>query len=175
LKSKAAKFIEFLLQRYHLAKLPFEGGVFFQGYQSAEMIPLAHLPARYTEAHPYGTAIFYLFTDALEGFSAMHFLPTDEVYHFYLGDPVEMLLLYPDGSTKVVILGQDIVAGQEIQFVVPAGVWQGSHLQPGGEYALMGTTMAPGYIDSDLILGKREELTALYPAQKHLIRELTRE
>jgi uncharacterized protein len=175
LKPKAAQFVEFLSKRYQLMKLPIEGGLFFQRYESSEAIPVKELPERYQHPHPFGTGILYLLTDDQDSFSAMHLLPTDEIYHFYLGDPVEMLYLYPDGTTKVVILGQDLQAGQEVQYVAPAGVWQGSHLVPGGEYALLGTTMAPGYIDEDFVIGSRTELIKQYPEQKQKIISLTRE
>jgi uncharacterized protein len=175
LKSKTAQFVEFLLKRYQLAKLPIEGGVFFQRYKSSETIPLEDLPERYRHPHPYGTGILYLLTDDQDSFSAMHVLPTDEIYHFYLGDPVEMLFLFPDSSTRVVTLGQDLQAGQEVQYVAPAGVWHGSHLAAGGEYALLGTTMAPGYIDEDFVIGNRIQLIEQYPEQKQRILRLTRE
>ena len=105
----------------------------------------------------------------------MHKLPTDEIYHFYLGDPVEMLLLYPEGRGERVILGPDFLDGQHVQFVVPHDVWQGSHLVPGGRFALLGTTMAPGYDDTDYTGGRREELAAQYLEHTELIRQLTRE
>ena len=79
-----------------------------------------------------GTAIYYLVTDAADGFSALHRLPTDEVYHFYLGDPVEQLLLHPDGRSEVVMLGPDLAAGQHVQHVAPRDAWQGTRLRDGG-------------------------------------------
>ena len=75
----------------------------------------------------------------------MHQLKSDEIYHFYLGDPVEMLLLYPDGNCEKIILGQNILEDNHVQFVVPKGVWQGSRLLPGGNYALLGTTVSPRF------------------------------
>ena len=86
---------------------------------------------------------------------------------FYLGDPVDMLMLYPPGSDpagRLAVLGPDVLAGQSPQVVVPAGVWQGSALRPGGRYALLGTTMAPGFDFADYAAGGRQQLTAGYPA-----------
>jgi uncharacterized protein len=167
--------IDYLINRYNLKELPVEGGLFSRGYLSAENISAEKLPERYKSGHPYGTGIYFLLTPDLDSFSAMHVLPTDEVYHFYLGDPVEMLQLFPDGSSKRIILGQDLEHGQEVQVVAPAGVWQGSHLLPGGSYAFLGTTMAPGYIDEDFVLGHRADLIAQYPSRAELIKTLTRE
>jgi len=105
--------------------------------------------------------------------SLLHRLPTDEIYHFYLGDPILMLQLHPDGATKTVILGQDIDAGQSVQLTVPKNVWQGSYLLEGGKYALMGTTMAPGFEFVDNEIGDRNELIQFYRGAEELIIKLT--
>jgi predicted cupin superfamily sugar epimerase len=166
--------INWLIEHFGLQELPVEGGIFAQTYLSAERLPPDTLPERYGVEKPFGTAILYLLTSDANSFSAMHKLPTDEVYHFYLGDPLEMLQLYPDGHSEHVILGQDLLAGQRVQHVVPRGVWQGSHLLPGGEYALIGTTMAPGFTPDDYLGGTREELIEAYPHEAELITALTR-
>jgi predicted cupin superfamily sugar epimerase len=102
--------------------------------------------------------------------SAMHRVRGDEMFHFYLGDPVEMLELREDGSGETIVLGQDIVTGMKLQHVVRGGVWQGSRLREGGSFALMGTTMAPGFEYEDYETGKRGELIARYPAFAEMIR-----
>jgi predicted cupin superfamily sugar epimerase len=154
--------------------LPVEGGLFVQSYKSPETIARAHLPKRYPTSRPYATAIVYLLTGDPDSFSALHKLPTDEVYHFYLGDPVELLQLYPDGAGRRVLLGQDILNGQAVQYTAPRQVWQGSHLVPGGSLALIGTTMGPGFSEDDYFGGDRDELIAQYPEWADLIRSLTR-
>jgi uncharacterized protein len=163
-----------LIEKLHLEPLSPEGGLFFQNYRSAEEIPLENLPKRYPSRRRLASAIFYLLTAKADSFSAMHKLLSDEIYHFYLGDPVEQLLLFPDGHSKRVILGQDILGGQNVQFVVPHGIWQGSRLLPGGKYALLGTTMAPGYEHDEFVLGHRDDLTSKYPHDADLIQKLTR-
>ena len=165
---------EQLIELLELEPLPVEGGMFRQTYCSAETIPQAGLPARYRGDKPFATAIYYLLTSDPDSFSALHRLPTDEMYHFYLGDPVELLLLFPDGGSRRIVLGQDLLHGQQVQFVVPRGVWQGSRLVPGGRFALLGTTMAPGFEATDFEGGQREELLARYSNQAELIRALTR-
>jgi hypothetical protein len=163
-----------LIDLLRLEPLPHEGGLFRQTYRAAETVPAAALPARYGAPRRFATAIYYLLTDDPDSFSALHRLKTDEVYHFYLGDPVEMLLLQSDGGSRRVVLGQDLPAGQLVQFVVPAGAWQGSRVIPGGRYALLGTTTAPGYETEDFELGEREALLKRYSDQAELIRALTR-
>jgi predicted cupin superfamily sugar epimerase len=163
-----------VIECLELVPLPVEGGLFRQTYLADDRVSQAHLPSRYKSDKPFATAIYYFLTAEPDSFSALHRLPTDEVYHFYLGDPVETLLLFPDGHTERVILGQDILAGQKVQHVVPKDVWQGSRVIAGGSFALLGTTMAPGYTELDYEGGHADELCAQYPEQVELVRQLTR-
>ena len=101
-------------------------------------------------------------------------LPADEIYHFYLGDPVEMLQLHPDGAGNIFILGQRLDEGMKLQHRVPASYWQGSRLAAGGKWALMGTTVAPGFEFEDFRPARREELARQYPEFQQMISELTR-
>ncbi|MGB4589852.1 MAG: cupin domain-containing protein [Clostridiaceae bacterium] len=119
------------------------------------------------------TAIYYLLSK--DAFSHLHRLPTDEVFHFYLGDKVELLELFPDGRHRVTILGTDISSGEKLQHVVPAGVWQGAHVVAGGNFALLGKTIAPGFIDSDYEQGNGTLLSNQYPKVRDLINKLTGE
>ena len=164
--------VEYLMQHLGLAPLPEEGGYFAETYRSPVQIAPGCLPPRYTESRSAGTAIYYLLTP--DTFSALHRLPGDEIYHFYLGDPVDLLLLYPDGRGETVPLGQDLEAGMRLQMVAPGWVWQGSRLREGGRFALLGTTMAPGFAFEDFELGPREALLEAYPAFADSIIGLTR-
>ena len=145
-----------------LQPLPREGGYYRETYRSTESLP--------NRARSLSTAIYYLLTK--DTFSALHRLASDEVFHFYLGDPVSMLQLRSDGTGNVITLGPDIMAGQSPQVVVPAGVWQGSWLES-GSFALLGTTMAPGFDFADYAAGNRAELTRSYPEFADLIARLT--
>jgi predicted cupin superfamily sugar epimerase len=163
-----------LIELLGLEPLPVEGGLFRQTYRSDDLLAPAGLPPRYPAAKPAGTAILVMFTDDPDSFSAVHRLPTDEIYHFYLGDPIEMLQLYPDGRSARVILGQDVLGGQRVQYVAPRDVWMASRLAPGGRWALFGTTMAPGFTGGDYVGGEAEALIRQYPHEADLIRRLTR-
>jgi len=151
---------------------PVEGGYFVETYRSADPLPASALPARYGGARAASTAIYYLLTP--DTFSAMHRLASDEIFHFYLGDPVEMLHLHPDGSHERVVIGPDLEAGHRPQVVVPRDVWQGARLIPGGRHALLGTTVAPGFDYTDYETASRPTLLATHPAAKALILALTR-
>ena len=105
----------------------------------------------------------------------MHRLASDEVFHFYLGYPVEMLQLHPDGHGDMVTLGTDLAAGMRPHVVVAAGVWQGSRLTSGGRYALLGTTVAPGFAFEDYEYRSPDASDAAYPGFANRVRALTRE
>ncbi len=157
-----------------LEPLHVEGGYFRETYRSSESLTASCLPPCYGSARSFSTAIYYLLTDDPDSFSALHRLRSDEVFHFYMGDLVEMLLLRPDGSSKLVILGPNILSGQQVQFVVPRGCWEGARLLEGGRFALLGATVAPGFDYADLELGSGGELVARHPDHAALIRALTR-
>jgi len=148
-----------IIETLGLIPHPKEGGFFRELYRSDESIDLSG--TRYRGKRAFSTAIYFLLTP--ETFSAMHLLQSDEIFHLYLGGPVEMLNLYPDGSGKAVRIGFDLMSDERPQVVVPRGVWQGSRLANSAEYALMGTTVAPGFEYEDFSDGVRAELTAKYP------------
>ena len=160
-----------LIERLQLQPHPKEGGFFRETYRADEMLPPNDLPTRYGGSRAFGTAIYYLLTPGT--FSALHRLASDEIFHFYLGGPVRMLQHFPDGSRRTVLLGADLSAGQLPQVVVPRGVWQGSILEPGVAFALLGCTVAPGFDYSDYEHGNRNELVAQYPAFTDWIGRLT--
>jgi predicted cupin superfamily sugar epimerase len=155
-----------------LEPLPLEGGYFAETYQSGVRIAKAFLPEAYGSDRAAGTAIYYMLTP--DTFSALHRLPGDEIFHFYLGDPVEMLQLHPDGRGDAIVLGHDLAAGMRPQHIVHGGVWQGSRLRSGGSCALLGATMSPGFDYKDYETGSREALAKLYPAHAARIASLTR-
>jgi len=145
---------------------PIEGGSFRRTYTSNHAVELPR------GVRPAGTAIYYLLEPG--PFSEMHVLASDEIFHFYLGDPVEMLQLYADGRSAVFTLGPDLAAGQHVQLVVPAGVWQGTRLLGDGNVALLGCTVTPGFDFADYCGGSYAELAEKWPLEAVRIRALTR-
>lgn len=130
-----------------LVPLPVEGGYFRETFQGEN--------GRYS-------AIYYLITPT--SWSSFHKLSTDEIFHFYLGDPVEMTLLFPDGSGRVEWLGNRLDKGEQPQIRVPGMTWQASKLAEGGTFALLGTTMAPAYDPNDFISADEHALRNAYPS-----------
>jgi predicted cupin superfamily sugar epimerase/mannose-6-phosphate isomerase-like protein (cupin superfamily) len=163
-----------LIAALKMQLIPGEGAWFAPTYSSSETIegPAA---SHVSGSHRAYSAIYALETP--KDFSALHRLATDEMWHFYGGVPIEMLLLYPDGHGETVVIGADVLAGQKPQFLVPRGVWQGSRPLAVGEtpYSFFGTTLTPGFEYSDYEQGYRDELTARYPAFAAQIAALTRD
>ena len=152
-----------LIQRLGLKKLPGEGGYYKETYRSDEMAG---------DDRSLSTAIYYLVT--FEANCKMHRVSSDEIFHFYFGDPVQILLLYPTGESRVVFMGDNIPSGQKPQLIVPKGTWQGAMVVEGDYgYAFMGTTTAPGFEFEDFELGAQESLLLRFPQHETLIRELT--
>ena len=162
---------EEIIRLFGMKPLAKEGGFYVETYRSQETIGAEALSKRFEGRRNLVTAILYLLTT--DTVSKLHRLKSDEIYHFYLGDEVTMLQLFPDGSSRVVTLGCDIADGQLLQAVVPRGVWMGSLLKSGGEFALMGTTVCPGFELEDFESADREQLLKLYPSQSELILKLT--
>jgi predicted cupin superfamily sugar epimerase/mannose-6-phosphate isomerase-like protein (cupin superfamily) len=166
---------EALIRHYHMQRVPQEGVWFTVTYESGDRIEGAALGPRYQgRSHPASSAIVAV--ETTEAFSALHRLKTDETWHFYGGDPIDLLLLTPDGGARRVILGSDVLAGQTPQFTVPAGVWQGSSpiSKTGAGCSFFGTQLAPAFAYEDFEIGYRDALTRVYPAEAASITRLTR-
>ncbi|HTV66742.1 MAG TPA: cupin domain-containing protein [Bryocella sp.] len=161
-----------IIQALQLKPMPVEGGFFRETYRSRRQVSAEYLADDFSGARSMATAIYYLITP--EAFSALHRLPGTEVFHFYAGDPVVMLQLLPDGTSRTLTLGSDLAQRQQPQVVVRGHVWQGCKLAPGGRWALMGTTMAPGFDAADYQHGNQDQLIAQYPGAAERIREYTR-
>jgi uncharacterized protein len=149
---------------------PVEGGHFRRTYTSSLNVEVQRGGQSATRAM--GTAIYYLLEPGT--FSEMHVLASDELFHFYLGDPVEMLQLWPDGHSEVVILGRDLAAGQHVQLLVPAGVWQGTRLIGEGKVALLGCSVVPGFDFADYMNASYKELAEKWRGMADTIKKLTR-
>jgi len=167
MKKTAAYWIEKLNMQPHP-----EGGYFVQTYKSPEMINRAALPQRYEGDRSFSTAIYFLLTG--ENFSTLHWLASDEMWHFYYGDPLTVYMISPEGKRQELLLGPEMENGQQFQGMVPAGYWFGSKVSDPEGYALVGCTVSPGFEFDDFKLAKREALIAQFPKHQDLITMLTR-
>ena len=161
---------EDLIKHFELIPLAKEGGYYRETYRSTEHVSTEGLSPKLFKS--FSTAIYYCLT--ANTFSHLHRLPTDEIYHFYYGDPVELFLLIetPTPHFKLHVLGNNFLDGQVPQVTVPANVWQGSRLRNAGKVALMGTTMAPGFNFNDLELADYKTLKKLLPEADYWLKLL---
>ena len=162
---------EQVVKHFKMQPLPQEGGFFIETYRAAEVLKKDILSAGVSGDRNISSVILYLLT--AKTVSLMHRLKHDEMFHFYMGNPVTMLQLHPDGSNEIVTLGHDILNEQKVQVLVPKGVWQGAFIQPGGKFSLMGCSVAPAFDEADFEIGDRETLLAKYPDMRELILHLT--
>jgi predicted cupin superfamily sugar epimerase len=153
-----------LVRTLQLAPHP-EGGYFRELYRATEVVPTPRGP------RPASTAIYFLLTN--DTFSALHRIASDEAWHFYAGDALDIVTLdesRPGDDTR-----RDLRLDASAPFaVVPARTWFGARLAPGGAYALVGCTVAPGFDFADFELAEPSRLAARFPAHAAIVAELTR-
>lgn len=158
----------------HLALLPHpEGGYYRETYRSAQTLTVPHADAGSLAQRNVSTGIYFLLEAG--NFSAFHQIQSDEMWHFYAGQALEVLALDASGTLTCTRLGPDIFNGDVPQHVVPARTWFASRVADGGTFALVGCTVAPGFDFADFQLAKRRTLSAIYPQHRALIAELTRD
>jgi uncharacterized protein len=116
-----------IIRGFGLAPHP-EGGFFKETYRSPEVITQSSLPQRFGGDRCFSTAIYYLLTQGQK--SKLHRIHSDEMWHFYLGDPLIVAGIDQSGQPYEIVLGQDIGAGQRVQYTVKAGHWFGARPSP---------------------------------------------
>lgn len=146
-----------------MTPLPVEGTLFASTYRSR---------AGSGAGGPAGSAGVGLYCADPPSRSLFHRLAYDELWHFYAGDPIRLVLLHPDGSDEDVIIGGDVLDGAQVQHLVPAGVWQAGELVDGGSWALFGCTMAPGFTGSCFEGGRAAALLETHPGRASDIERL---
>ncbi|AOT10838.1 cupin domain-containing protein [Pseudoalteromonas luteoviolacea] len=143
-----------VLGHYRFLRLPVEGTL----YKSTWRADMA-----LDDNKPVGTAMIGMYCHALKSVSCFHRLKYDEVWHFYQGDAFNLYLLYPDGRAETVVMGPDFKQGQQLQYRIPAGVWQAGELSGSGQYAIFGCTMAPGFTGDCFEAADHQALKCDYP------------
>lgn len=162
--------VDQLVKQFQLEPHP-EGGFFRETYRSSENIPHGSLPKRFSGERSHSTAIYFLIPKGK--FSSLHRIHADEAWHFYLGGPMTLVQISPEGKVEKIVLGSDVLNGQKVQHVVPAGYWFGAYSNPGSEYSFVGCTVAPGFDFADFEMGERADLLKLFPNAKDAIEQLT--
>lgn len=157
-----------LVSHFNMSPHP-EGGFFTETYRSIVTVARSALPEGYLGERSVSTAILFLLRQG--EYSHLHRIRQDEVWHFHMGGPLRLVSLSPKGVEREILLGTDLVHGQQVQAVVQGGSWFGATPAQGVDFALVGCTVAPGFDFADFELGNRQALEQAFPTAQKLIQE----
>ena len=153
-----------VIEHFKMKILPVESTYFVKTYRSKTSRP---------DGTADGSAIIALYSDEPRSCSLFHRLKYEEVWHFYAGDPIRLVLLYPDKTSKEIVLGNDFSKGHLVQFTVPANVWQAGEIVEGGQWGLFGCTMSPGFTGEIFEGGHYSDLIQNFPDREVDIKKLS--
>jgi predicted cupin superfamily sugar epimerase len=128
-------------------------------YRAAQAIAPGGLPAPFADGRPLGSALYFMVTPAAP--VKLHRIRNDQLYHYYLGDPLEVLLLR--GKGERIIVGPDLRAGHRVQLLIPGNTFHTARIIGAKRWFLGASTEWPGVVPADVELGKTELLTAEFP------------
>lgn len=163
--------VQQFIEQFDLQPHP-EGGWYKQTYKSNEIVAASALPERFNGDRVFSTAIYFLLERG--NFSAFHRIKSDEGWHFYAGDPLEIFIIHQNGSLDIITMGNDIEKEQQFQYVVPANCWFASRPASGSQYCFVGCTVSPGFDFADFELANAGKLSMQFPSLKEIIHELCR-
>jgi len=149
-----------------------EGGFYRESYRSAQLMDVTQVEEGVEVRRNVSTGIYFLLEHG--NFSAFHKIRSDEMWHFYAGQALEVLEISPAGNLRCTRLGPDVLQGEVFQHVVPAHTWFASRVASGGTFSLVGCTVAPGFDFADFCLAERAALVAVFPQHQQIIHALTR-
>lgn len=149
-----------------------EGGYYKETYRSEKVIDTGLLSNNLVGERNSSTAIYFLLEEF--NFSAFHRIKSDEMWHFYDGDALEVIEITHLGKLKITSLGRNSNAGETFQYLVPAGHWFASRVKYGGKFSLVGCTVSPGFDFRDFELADGKNLCSEFPEFKEVIESLTR-
>ena len=139
-------------------------------FVSSQMLAAGALPAPFAQSRPAGSALYFMVTP--DAPVRLHRIMNDQLYHYYLGDPLELFLLHAEGKSERIIVGPDIAAGHHVQFLIPGGTFHTARLIGQKHWFLGASTEWPGVIPDDVEIGDVEAMAAKYPAIANEIRAI---
>jgi uncharacterized protein len=131
-------------------------------FVSQQSIAAGGLPAPFADGRPLGSALYFLVTPSAP--VRLHRIRNDQLYHYYLGDPLEVFLLNADGSSERVIVGPDLRAGERVQLLIPGNTFHTARVLGRRRWFLGASTEWPGVVSADVEIGNLETLAAQYPS-----------
>lgn len=163
--------VDTLVKELELLPHP-EGGYYKETYRSEGKITQVCLSPDFKGDRNMATGIYFLIEKG--NFSALHKIKSDETWHFYYGDALEVIEINEQGKLTITQIGSHLLKGETFQYTVKANTWFGSRVSGNGNFSLVGCTVYPGFDFNDFELAKRQDLTKLFPQHSQLISELTR-
>jgi predicted cupin superfamily sugar epimerase len=142
-------------------------GFVAETYRSPDRIAPGGVRAPFDGGRPIGTALYFLVTP--ERGVHVHRIRNDQLYHRYLGDALEVLALYPDGTHAVHVVGADLAAGECVQLFLPGDTFHTARLRAGGRWFLGASTEWPGVEPPDVEMGDVASLEQRFPAAAALL------
>ena len=131
-------------------------------YLSKQEIAAGGLPAPFSDRRPMGSALYFMVTPTAP--VRLHRIRNDQLYHYYLGDPLEIFMLRGDGTTERVVVGPDLRGGERVQLLIPGNTFHTARLIGRRRWFLGASTEWPGVVPADVEIGNLEDLAAKYPA-----------
>jgi hypothetical protein len=131
-------------------------------FVSEQTIAAGGLPAPFADARPLGSALYFMVTPVAP--VRLHRIRNDQLYHYYLGHPIELFLLHGGGRAERIIVGPDLRGGQRVQQLIPGGTFHAARLVGRGRWFLGASTEWPGVVPADVEIGNVDELARDYPA-----------
>jgi len=161
----------FLIRHLQLTRHP-EGGYYRETYRASGIIPGNALPDGFTGDRRFSTCIYYLLENGDR--SVFHRLRSDECWHFYGGQALLIHVIDAAGRYSCIRLGNDLMNGENLQFVVPASTWFASEPASGSTFSLAGCTVAPGFDFADFEIASQKDLLGKFPAHTGVVQRLCR-
>jgi predicted cupin superfamily sugar epimerase len=131
-------------------------------FVSKESIAAGGLPVPFAEGRPLGSALYFMVTPHAP--VRLHRIRNDQLYHYYLGDPLEVFLLHTDGHTERIIVGPDLRNGHRVQLLIPGNTFHTARLIGRRQWFLGASTEWPGVVPADVEIGNLDELAGIYPS-----------
>ena len=139
-------------------------------FVSSHPVAKGGLQPPFADVRPLGSALYFLVTPGAP--VRPHRIRNDQLYHYYLGDPLEVFLMHADGSTERVVVGPDLRAGQRVQLLIPGDTFHTARLLGRKRWFLGASTEWPGVVPADVEIGNPEELALRYPSIAEDLREI---
>jgi hypothetical protein len=131
-------------------------------YLSTQSIAQGGLPPPFDAGRPLGSALYFMVTPTAP--VRLHRIRNDQLYHYYLGDPLEVLLLRDNGTAARAVVGPNLRAGESLQLLIPGNTFHSARLLGRGRWFLGASTEWPGVAPADVEIGDVEALAASHPA-----------